>query len=104
MLRLALRGAGHPILVTDAMPPVGGSRLSFTLNGETIAVRDGQCRRSDGTLAGAYLDMATAVGNCVRLLEYPSPTHFATPQRIRRNFSGSATRLAGSLQDIAPIW
>ena len=26
MLRLALRGVGHAMLVTDAMPPVGGSR------------------------------------------------------------------------------
>jgi len=71
MLRLALRGAGRPILVTDAMPPVGGSRSSFTLNGETIVVRDGRCATADGTLAGAYLDMAAALRNCVRLLDLP---------------------------------
>jgi len=71
MLRLALRGAGRPILVTDAMPPVGGSRPSFMLNGETIAVRDGRCARADGTLAGAYLDMASAVRNCAQLLGVP---------------------------------
>jgi N-acetylglucosamine-6-phosphate deacetylase len=71
MLRLALRGLSHPILVTDAMPPVGGSRWSFVLNGETIAVRNGRCARQDGTLAGACLDMATAVRNCVRLLDVP---------------------------------
>jgi N-acetylglucosamine-6-phosphate deacetylase len=69
MLRLALRGAGKPILVSDAMPPVGGKRRSFDLNGETIAVRDGRCARGDGTLAGAYLDMASAVRNCARLLD-----------------------------------
>jgi len=67
-LRLALRGAGRPILVTDAMPPVGGARSSFVLNGEEIFVRNGRCARQDGTLAGACLDMATAVRNCVRLL------------------------------------
>jgi len=71
MLRLALRGVGRPILVTDAMPPVGGSRSSFTLNGETIVVRDGRCATADGTLAGAYLDMAAALRNCVRLLDLP---------------------------------
>jgi N-acetylglucosamine-6-phosphate deacetylase len=71
MLRLALRGSGRPILVTDAMPPVGGARHSFCLNGETITVRDGRCARSDGALAGAYLDMASAVRNCVRLLDVP---------------------------------
>ena len=71
MLRLALRGAGRPILVTDAMPPVGGSRSSFVLNGEAIFVRNGRCARQDGTLAGACLDMAAAVRNCVRLLRIP---------------------------------
>jgi N-acetylglucosamine-6-phosphate deacetylase len=71
MLRLALRGAGHPMLVTDAMPPVGGTRSSFMLGGETIVVRDGRCARTDGTLAGAHLHMAGAVRNCVRLLGVP---------------------------------
>ena len=71
MLRLALRGAGRPILVTDAMPPVGGTRQSFMLNGEDIFVREGRCAARHGTLAGAYLDMATAVRNCVQLLDVP---------------------------------
>ena len=64
MLRLALRGAARPMLVTDAMPPVGGSRSGFTLYGDEITVRDGRCARADGTLAGAALDMASAVRNC----------------------------------------
>jgi N-acetylglucosamine-6-phosphate deacetylase len=71
MLRLALRGAAHPMLVTDAMPPVGGHAPHFTLYGNEIVVRDGRCARADGTLAGAALDMAAAVRNCVRLLEVP---------------------------------
>jgi N-acetylglucosamine-6-phosphate deacetylase len=73
MLRLALRGLGRPLLVTDAMPPVGGNRSSFTLHGETITVRDGSCVADNGVLAGTVLDMATAVKNCVRLLEVPLP-------------------------------
>ena len=68
MLRLALRGRGWPILVTDAMPPVGGTRATFALNGDKISVRDGRCAREDGRLAGSCLDMASAVRNCVRLL------------------------------------
>jgi len=68
MLRLALRGVGNPMLVTDAMPPVGGEQSTFALYGEKVAVVDGRCARPDGTLAGAYLDMATAVRNCVHLL------------------------------------
>jgi N-acetylglucosamine-6-phosphate deacetylase len=71
MLRLALRGAGHPVLVTDAMPPVGGRRSSFDLYDQVITVEGGRCARPDGTLAGAVLDMASAVRNCVRLLELP---------------------------------
>lgn len=71
MLRLALRGFAHPMLVTDAMPPVGGRKPCFTLYGQEIAVRDGRCVRPDGTLAGAALGMATAVGNAVKLLQVP---------------------------------
>jgi N-acetylglucosamine-6-phosphate deacetylase len=73
ILRLAFRGAGRPILVSDAMPPVGGARDSFALYGETITVQNGRCTRADGTLAGACLDMASAVRNCVRLCDVPLP-------------------------------
>lgn len=71
MLRLALRGLGRPMLVTDAMPPVGGRHSRFKLYGDEIRTIDGRCLRKDGTLAGAALDMATAVRNCVRLLGVP---------------------------------
>ena len=73
MLRLALRGLGQPILVTDAMPPVGGSRLSFQLYGRQVHVVKGVCRTTDGTLAGTALDMATAVRNSVKLLQVSLP-------------------------------
>lgn len=68
VLRLALRGRSHPVLVTDAMPPVGGRQTSFPLYGQEIRAMEGRCLRSDGTLSGALLDMASAVRNCVRLL------------------------------------
>jgi N-acetylglucosamine-6-phosphate deacetylase len=71
VLRLALRGAGRPMLVSDAMPPVGGQKASFTLYGEEIFVSAGRCARRDGTLAGAALDMASAVRNCVQLVGAP---------------------------------
>jgi N-acetylglucosamine-6-phosphate deacetylase len=70
-LRLALRGRARPMLVTDAMPPVGGSRAWFRLYGEDVTVQDGRCMRKDGTLAGSLLDMASALRNCVRLLDVP---------------------------------
>lgn len=68
-LRVALAGRGNPMLVTDAMPPVGGVRSAFTLYGEEIAIREHRCIRKDGTLAGTLLDMASAVRNCVHLLD-----------------------------------
>jgi N-acetylglucosamine-6-phosphate deacetylase len=71
MLRLALRGAGRPILVSDAMPPVGGSRSAFSFYGSHVIARGPCCYTQDGTLAGTALDMASAVRNCVRLLGLP---------------------------------
>ena len=71
MLRLALRGAGRPMLVTDAMPPVGGERSGFMLQGREITVLSGRCSSPEGTLAGAALDMASAVRNCVDLVGVP---------------------------------
>ncbi len=56
------------MLVTDAMPTVGGDSQCFNLQGRTIQVRDGVCVAPDGTLAGSNLDMAQAVRNTVSML------------------------------------
>jgi N-acetylglucosamine-6-phosphate deacetylase len=71
MLRLALKGAGTPMLVTDALPSVGGAKKSFTLYGREILVQGGRCVTTDGRLAGSGIDMATALRNCVKLLGVP---------------------------------
>lgn len=71
MLRLALRGSGHPMLVTDAMPPVGGREAKFNLYGLEVEVVAGRCLYPDGRLAGAFLDAASAVRNAVNLLHVP---------------------------------
>ncbi|MGB3830648.1 MAG: N-acetylglucosamine-6-phosphate deacetylase [Mesorhizobium sp.] len=57
----AKRGPGRIFLVTDAMAPLGTDMTSFTLNGRTIYRSDGSLRLADGTLAGADLDMISAV-------------------------------------------
>jgi N-acetylglucosamine-6-phosphate deacetylase len=100
MLRFALRGLGRPILVTDAMPPVGGTHATFTLYGEKIAVRDGRCERQDGRLAGSCLDMAGAVRNCVRLLGVPLSDALKFASRHPAEFLG----LGGELGRVAPGW
>jgi N-acetylglucosamine-6-phosphate deacetylase len=73
MLRLALRGRGTAMLVSDAMPPVGGTGAGFQLYGQDITTVNGRCATADGTLAGAALDMASAVRNAVRLLGLSLP-------------------------------
>jgi len=100
MLRLALRGAGRPMLVTDAMPPVGGTKSSFRLYGEEITVEDGRCLRADGTLAGAALDMASAVRIAVRLLKIPLEEALPMASTNPAAFLGLDDRLGR----IAPGW
>ena len=73
MLRLALRGRGQPLLVTDAMPPVGGSKPEFRLQGQLVRLHDGRLTNADGRIAGSALDMASAVRHCVRLLDLALP-------------------------------
>lgn len=69
-LRLALRchRVDRFMLVSDAMPCVGGDRGGFVLQGKLIAARDGACYDGTGRLAGSDLDMASAVRNAVTLL------------------------------------
>ncbi|WP_225889779.1 N-acetylglucosamine-6-phosphate deacetylase [Indioceanicola profundi] len=67
-LALAAKPAGTLFLVTDAMPPTGTDVTSFPLYGRTIHRRNGRLETQDGVLAGADIDMATAVRNCVTLL------------------------------------
>jgi N-acetylglucosamine-6-phosphate deacetylase len=57
------------MLVTDAMPPVGGNKTSFMLYGNEIVAENGRCATKEGQLAGSAIDMATAVWNCVKYLD-----------------------------------
>lgn len=70
VLRLALRShrLDRFLLVSDAMPCVGGNRSGFVLQGKPISVHDGACYDAEGRLAGSDLDMATAVRNAVEML------------------------------------
>jgi N-acetylglucosamine-6-phosphate deacetylase len=98
MLGLAMRGVGRPMLVSDAMPPVGGERGEFDLLGAPIAVRDGSCRTQEGALAGSSIEMASAVRNCVRLLGLPLERALRCASRHPAEFLG----LGRSLGRLAP--
>ena len=67
----AAKGCDRIALVTDAMPTVGSSLDRFELQGRTIFLREGRLTTEQGTLAGAHLDMASAVRNAVRLCRLP---------------------------------
>lgn len=69
-IKLALaakQGPGRVFLVSDAMAVAGTGDQSFTLNGRKITRRNGRLTLEDGTLAGADLDLATALGNLCAL-------------------------------------
>ena len=68
-LRIAFscKGAEKLMLVTDAMPLVGGQNDEFDLHGKHIFINNGVCMDACGTLAGAALDMATAVHNMMKV-------------------------------------
>ena len=57
----AKKGPGKIFLVTDAMATIGTDMTSFTLNGRSIRRENGRLTLEDGTLAGADLDMISAV-------------------------------------------
>ena len=75
VLRIALRCKRRDrfMLVTDAMPSVGASEKSFSLQGRSISVEGAACVDADGTLAGSDTDMAGAVRNAVQMLGLSLP-------------------------------
>ncbi|RUM95440.1 N-acetylglucosamine-6-phosphate deacetylase [Pseudaminobacter arsenicus] len=63
-IAIALRAKQEPariFLVTDAMATIGTDLQSFMLNGREIRRENGRLTLDDGTLAGADLDMISAV-------------------------------------------
>ena len=65
-LRLALHcKPGRCFLVSDAMSPLGTSMQEFVLDGRRVQVRNGRLETDDGTLAGACIDLGTAVRVCL---------------------------------------
>jgi N-acetylglucosamine-6-phosphate deacetylase len=74
-LKIALRAKRHDrfMLVSDAMPSVGADVTEFRIQGRVITVADDRLVDDEGRLAGAHLDMASAVRNTVNQLGVPLP-------------------------------
>lgn len=84
----AAKGADHIALVTDAMPTVGTALDRFELLGRTVSLTNGRLSTQAGTLAGAHLDMATAVRNAVRLAGLPLEDALRAASRTPARFLG----------------
>lgn len=91
-LALAAKPRGKLMLVTDAMTPLGTDATSFQLYGATIHRRDRKLVTDDGTLAGADLDMAQAVRNCIGLLGLPRDEALRMASLYPAQFLGMSDR------------
>lgn len=97
-IAIAAKPRGKMMLVTDAMPPVGGEREDFTLYGIPMTCRDGKCTTAEGGLAGSALDMASAVRNTVQRLGLP----LEEACRMASQYPAEFLRLGDELGKIAP--
>ncbi|HEY3776564.1 MAG TPA: N-acetylglucosamine-6-phosphate deacetylase [Rhizomicrobium sp.] len=82
------KGADGIALVTDAMPTVGSDKSEFELTGRKIFLRDGRLVTAEGTLAGAHLDLATAVRNAVTHCGIPLEDALRAATRTPATFLG----------------
>ncbi|WP_136439604.1 N-acetylglucosamine-6-phosphate deacetylase [Pacificoceanicola onchidii] len=99
----AKQGPGQVFLVSDAMAVAGSDAQGFSLNGRTVLRAEGRLTLEDGTLAGADLDLATAIRN-VTALDIPPDQALAMATRIPAEIAGlDAGRLTpGAAADM--VW
>jgi N-acetylglucosamine-6-phosphate deacetylase len=100
LLRLIVqvKPRGKAVLVTDAMPISGTDATSFALFGRSIRRDRGHLVTDDGTLAGADIDLAASVKNCVDLLELPLEDSL----RMASLYPAAYLGLDGELGRVAP--
>ncbi len=119
-MAIALRAKQGPapiFLVTDAMATIGTDMTSFTLNGRLIKRQNGRLTLEDGTLAGADLDMISAIrfvhralglelGEALRMASlYPAQAVGQDPRlgRLRRGSRADIVALSEDL-DVQGVW
>ena len=59
------------VLITDSMRAAGMPDGNYTLGGQAVTVKDGECRLLDGTLAGSVLRLNEALRNMARYTDLP---------------------------------
>lgn len=97
-LLVQVKPRGKVVLVTDAMPTSGTDATSFALFGRTIRRERGHLVTDDGTLAGADIDLAGSVRNCVELLGLPLEESL----RMASLYPAAYLGLDGELGRVAP--
>jgi N-acetylglucosamine-6-phosphate deacetylase len=94
-------------LVSDAMPTVGTEQDHFELMGRRIELRYGRLVSENGTLAGAHLDLASAVKNAVTLVGIPLDDALRAASLVPARFLGiehhRGTLRAGARADIVAL-
>jgi N-acetylglucosamine-6-phosphate deacetylase len=90
VLRAAYRAKGPDglMLVTDGMPTVGSTTTTFRIGDAEINSENGALRSIDGTLAGSDLDMASAVRNCVTMMNVDPISAFRMASETPAQFLG----------------
>jgi len=103
----AAKGADRIALVTDAMPTVGALVDRFDLLGCAVKLANGRLVTEEGTLAGAHLDMASAVRNAVKLAQLPLEDALRaaslTPARFLGLEQERGTLIAGARADLVAL-
>ncbi|WP_417472705.1 N-acetylglucosamine-6-phosphate deacetylase [Leisingera sp.] len=112
----AKRGPGRIFLVSDSMSPAGTDQTEFELTGRMISRRDGRLTLADGTLAGADLDLTTALrvltGKADVPLEQALAAATSVPAgvvgltgvgRLRVGRAADLIRIAGDLSSVAVL-
>lgn len=108
----AKTGPGRIYLVSDAMAVAGSDATEFELGGRVIRRHDGRLTLEDGTLAGADLDLATAVRVMVTEVGIDLPEALAAATSVPAglidltyslNSLSQVTRLASDLSGIVPV-
>jgi N-acetylglucosamine-6-phosphate deacetylase len=101
------KDAGNIALVSDAMPTVGTVQDHFELMGRRIQLQNGRLVSENGTLAGAHLDLATAVRNAVTLVGISLDDALRAASLVPARFLGieshRGTLSAGAQADIVAL-
>ncbi|MEA2864187.1 MAG: N-acetylglucosamine-6-phosphate deacetylase [Bradyrhizobium sp.] len=101
------RNGSNIALVSDAMPTVGTKQDHFGLMGRQIQLRNGRLVSENGTLAGAHLDLASAVRNAVTLVGISLDDALRAASLVPARFLGidrhRGTLNAGARADIVAL-